>query len=80
VKQFMIDRVKTSLPIGLREKLFNLGFQMAPDQFQKFAYQYGGAPKMNFGLTALRDRGFNPKIIFDVGAYEGTFCRMARHI
>lgn len=80
MKKFLANGTRTTLPKSLREKIFNFGFQIAPEQFQKFAYLYGGAPKMEPGLTALRNRGFDPKIIFDVGAFEGTFCRMARRI
>lgn len=80
MKKFILDRAKASLPIGLRKKCFNFGFHVCPEQFNRFSYLYGGAPKMELGLTALQERGFNPKIIFDVGAFEGTFCEMARRI
>jgi FkbM family methyltransferase len=80
LRKFIIDHTRKTLPGALREKLFNFSFNIAPEQFQKFAYLYGGAPKMEPGLVALRNRGFDPRVIFDVGAFEGTFCRMARRI
>lgn len=80
MKTYLIDKARMTLPRTFREKLFNFGFNVAPEQFQKFAFLYGGAPKMELGLTALKARGFDPKVIFDVGAFEGTFCQMARRI
>ncbi len=80
MKKLLVDGARAIFPKSLSNKFFDFGFQIAPEQFEKFCYLYGKSPKMELGLAALRNRGFEPKTIFDVGAFEGTFCQMARRI
>ncbi len=39
-----------------------------------------GVPEIEFGLARLARSGFEPKLIFDVGAYQGDFARTCRSI
>jgi FkbM family methyltransferase len=43
-----------------------------------FARRYQ-VPRMDFALERLRKIGFEPQLIFDVGAYQGDFAKMALH-
>lgn len=37
-----------------------------------------GVPEIQSALERMRDNGFQPAQIFDVGAYRGDFARMCR--
>lgn len=80
MKKAMVQIAKDYFPNSIKTAIFNFGFQIAPQQFENFCYLYGRSPKMEMGLQALKRRGFEPRVIFDVGAFEGRFCRMARRI
>lgn len=72
-----LDRVMSR---RLRNSLFHLSFHLARSEFNRFAYEIGHAPDMEFGLRAVAKRGLAPKTIIDVGAFEGNWSRMARAI
>ncbi len=68
------------LPKRVKNALFHLSFNIARDEFEKFAYRYAFAPNMKFGLEDMARRGFAPKAIIDVGAFKGDWSRMAKSI
>jgi hypothetical protein len=39
-----------------------------------------GVPEIKFALQRLANSGFQPKVVFDVGAYQGDFARLCRSI
>lgn len=39
-----------------------------------------GVPQIEFALKRLAHLGFQPELIFDVGAYQGDFARMCRDV
>src|SRR5262245_26297157 len=83
----MIKSTKESLlavgrlmPAAFRRSLFNFAFNCAPDQFEKFSFLYANAPSQEHLLRAVTARGFSPRDIVDVGAYQGQWSTMARSI
>lgn len=66
------------LPTPTKNAIFHLAFNLAPERFREFAYKYAYAPDMKFGLSLLRDRGFLPKTVIDVGAFEGGWSLLAK--
>lgn len=79
-KSQLISFLDSVLPDGIKTKIFNLGFNLAPGQFETFAHLYANAPNMHLGLERLKARGFAPGCIVDVGAFEGEWSRMARSL
>lgn len=83
-----MNRVKTTavslldrlLPYHIKRSLFHLSFHLAYDEFQRFAHDYSFAPDMNLGLREMAGRGFSPKTIIDVGAFQGDWSRLAKRI
>jgi len=57
-----------------------LSFHLARPEFEKFAYYYSYAPNMLLGLEEITRRGFLPKTIVDVGAFEGNWSKLAKRI
>ena len=39
-----------------------------------------GVPQVEWGLELLRQQGFSPALVFDVGAYRGEFALMCRRL
>lgn len=39
-----------------------------------------GVPTIEFALAALRDNGFSPAVVFDVGAHVGEFAKFCRRL
>src|SRR4051794_38530087 len=39
-----------------------------------------GVPEIPFALERLRNSGFKPQLVFDVGAYSGEFSKACREI
>ena len=58
----------------------HLGFNLANEEFIKFAHLYAHAPDMKFSLARAAKLGFSPRIIVDVGAFEGEWTTMAQDI
>jgi FkbM family methyltransferase len=79
-KALMISLLGKILPARIRNALLHLSFHLARPEFNKFAYQYNFAADMNLGLTAMAKRGFAPRTIVDVGAFNGDWSRLARRI
>ena len=68
------------LPNRVKNSLFHLSLHLAPEAFERFAHDYAFAPHMKFGLMALAKRGFAPRSIVDIGAFEGSWSRLAKQI
>lgn len=80
MKQTLIDALNATLSERMRQRVFNLGFNLSPAQFRLFAYRYAHAPMMDHGLRHLAERGFRPAAIVDIGGYDGDWSRTARAI
>lgn len=70
-----VVNVLRCLPRRLRNALMHIGFDIAQDEFVRFAFQYAFAPHMFHGLELLRERGFSPQTIVDIGAFQGDWSR-----
>jgi FkbM family methyltransferase len=68
------------LPDSVKNSLFHMSFHLAPAEFEKFAYDHLFAPHMGLGLAAVASRGFSPKTIVDVGAFEGNWSKLVKRI
>lgn len=79
-KTAIINVLGRVLPNSVKNSLFHLSFHLAKSEFDRFAYDFSFAPNMEFGLAAIAKRGFLPKTIIDVGAFEGDWSKMARRI
>jgi FkbM family methyltransferase len=80
LKKSIMAGLKRCLPVRARNALFHIGFNVAPEEFRKFANLYAYAPDMGFGLGAAARLGFAPRTIVDVGAFEGAWSLMAKAI
>jgi FkbM family methyltransferase len=80
LKTAVVEALKIILPDRIKASLVHLSFNLARDEFDRFAYDYGFAPSMKFGLSAMAKRGFSPRTVVDVGAFEGDWSRLAREI
>jgi FkbM family methyltransferase len=80
LKQGAIKMARRILPIGIKNSLFHFSYHLAPSEFDRFAYLYGFAPNMRFGLERLKHCGFHANSIIDVGAYQGKWSMMAKSI
>ena len=79
-KRATIKILDRTLPYRLKASLFHLSFHLAKAEFEQFAYKYSFAPNMFLGLAAMAERGFTPKTIVDVGAFEGNWGKLAKRI
>jgi len=68
------------LPVRIKNSMLHLSFHLAHAEFERFAHQYSFAPNMELGLAAMAGRGFTPKTIVDVGAFEGNWSAMVRRL
>ncbi|MDB5809263.1 MAG: methyltransferase FkbM family [Betaproteobacteria bacterium] len=80
LKTATIGVLKHIFPERMKNSLLHLSFHLAQGEFQKFAHEYCFAPDMRRGLSAMAARGFTPRTIVDVGAFEAGWSRMARQI
>lgn len=80
LKTAIVEALKIVLPDRIKASLFHLSFNLAKNEFDRFSHEYGLAPSMKFGLSAMAKRGFCPRTIVDVGAFEGDWSRLAREI
>lgn len=80
LKDVLIATSKKLLPRRIRNSLVHFSFNIARDEFDKFAFLYAYAPNMRLGLEALKQRGFSPKTIVDVGAFHGQWSQIAKAI
>ena len=80
LKATTIQALTGVLPRRVRNSFFHFSYHLAPLEFEKFSYLYSFAPNMRRGLEAMAMRGFAPRCIIDVGAYQGGWSKMARAI
>jgi FkbM family methyltransferase len=80
VKSALVKLLDTVLPSQLKRSIFHLSFHLARAEFNRFAYEISHSPDMELGLRATADRGLIPKTIIDVGAFEGSWSKLARAI
>jgi FkbM family methyltransferase len=80
LKRSIIEVFRFVLPAQAKRSLFHLSFHLAPDEFEEFSYRYAHAPNQRLALCSLAARGFEPKTIVDVGAFQGRWSEMVRNI
>lgn len=80
VKTVMIKILQQILPNHIKNSIFHLSFHLAHAEYEKFAHYYSFAPNMELGLAAMAARGFSPRTIVDVGAFEGNWSKLAKRI
>jgi len=80
MKRIAIKVLDACLPTVVKNSLMHLSYHLAQPEFVRFAHIYCISPSMTHGLESMRDRGFSPKTIIDVGAYEGAWSRVAHVI
>jgi FkbM family methyltransferase len=80
MKSAAIRMLDAALPQSFKDSFFHLSFNLARPEFHRFAFEYAQAPDMRLGLSAMKQRGFIPHTIIDVGAFEGAWSSMARQI
>jgi FkbM family methyltransferase len=76
----MIKVLQRILPNRVKNSIFHLSFHLAHAEYEKFAHYYSFAPNMDLGLADMAARGFIPRTIVDVGAFEGNWSKMAKRI
>ena len=79
-KNAILSLLARTLPTRVKNSLLHVAFNLSPVEFQKFSYLYHFAPNMALGLMDLKKRGFSPKTIVDVGAFQGDWSNLARQI
>ena len=80
MKELLTATLRRSLPPPIKRSLVNLGFNLDRDRFQHLATQFLFAPDMLLGLRFLSTRGFKPRTILDIGAFEGGWTKMAQKV
>jgi len=80
VKTVTIEILDRFLPDRIKRSFFHLSFHLARAEFERFAHDYSFAPDMRLGLAEMENRGFTPRTIIDVGAFEGEWSRLAKCI
>jgi FkbM family methyltransferase len=69
-----------SLLVAFGEFLIRLGARIAPVALDRQVSKRFDLPVPAVVLAALRDKGFRPKRVLDIGAYEGGFTRLVKQI
>jgi FkbM family methyltransferase len=80
MKRLILKLLDATFPPRLRKPLLHLAYHLEPAEFERFAHAYCIAPSMIFGLRSLAQRGFSPRTIVDVGAYEGSWTTLTQSI
>ena len=78
IKRGIICALRTVLPRRIKKSIVHLAYHLAPSEFEWFAHTYCIGPSMVAGLRSLSARGFSPRTIVDIGAYEGGWSKMAK--
>jgi FkbM family methyltransferase len=66
------------LPARVRNAVFHFGYNIASDEFDRFAFLYSGGHEVH--LRALATNGVAPRLIVDIGANSGEWTRTALSI
>ncbi len=80
IKNTIIWSLRTLLPKRIRDAFFHLSFNIDHEEFDRLAFLYAFAPNMTMGLRRLKERGYSPKQIVDVGSFRGDWSRMIRSL
>jgi FkbM family methyltransferase len=80
MKQFAITILDALLPRRVKNSIMHLSYHLARAEFDYFAHRYCIAPNMTWGLKTMAARGFNPRTVIDIGAYEGEWSVTAQDI
>lgn len=80
IKRMTITILNAVLPVAIKNSFLHLSFNLAPTEFERFAHAHCIGPNMSVGLRSVAGRGFAPKCIVDVGAYEGAWSKMAKSV
>jgi FkbM family methyltransferase len=80
IKPVIYKTLRRMLPANVRRAILCVGFNVAREEFDRFAFLYGFAPNMQMGLSRLKDRGLAPMSVVDVGAFRGDWSRLARSL
>ncbi|MES2307862.1 MAG: FkbM family methyltransferase [Verrucomicrobiota bacterium] len=73
--------IQKIVPCFLREAIFRLGMAIGGDFAPGFAFRnYPEFSWLDHSLLALKKLGFAPRMIVDVGAYEGNWTKMVYEI
>jgi FkbM family methyltransferase len=80
LKAVAVGALSAALPQRLKRLLLHLSYHLAPSEFERFAHTWCAAPSMAVGLEQLAARGFSPKTIVDVGAFEGGWTETSHRI
>lgn len=51
-----------------------------PERFKNYIKVKSGAPDQKDSLLRIKNLGFTPSLILDIGAYEGNWCRFIKEI
>jgi FkbM family methyltransferase len=71
---------KQIVPSAISRQLLRIGASLNWENFLRLAHTRAHAPNERISLIDLRERGFYPRFIVDVGAYEGTWTRTVKQI
>jgi len=80
MKQLAISILDTVLPRRVKNSIMHLSYHLARSEFERFTHKYCIAPSMIWGLRTMVARGFSPRTIIDIGAYEGDWSVTAKDI
>jgi FkbM family methyltransferase len=80
LKDAAVSALNVALPHRIKKFILHLSYHIAPSDFERFAHTYCIGPSMAVALESLAARGFDPRIIVDVGAYEGWWSEMAHMV
>jgi FkbM family methyltransferase len=80
LKTAAIAALNRILPNRVKNAVFHLSYHLARAEFERFAFEYGSAPHMKYGLRDAAKRGLAPTTIVDVGAYRGEWSKLAKEI
>jgi FkbM family methyltransferase len=61
--------------MSVRSKLLSVALGLLPDEVRTKVAVHLGKPDCRFSLLQLRDFGFSPRQVLDVGAYRGEWAR-----
>lgn len=71
--KLILRKVRDLTPNFLRSSIHKIGTFMRPEEVLQF-------PDVESSLRCLRNRGYRPKKMIDIGAYHGEWTRMFREI
>ena len=80
IKRVAMKTLEAVLPRRAREALLHVAFNVAQDEFHKFAFLYAFAPDMTLEFRRLKQRGWSPGSVVDVGTFHGDWSCMAREL